>query len=493
MPLHSTSIVWFRRDLRLEDHVALHRACETSERVVCAFVLDPQLLRGPTVGPPIVSFFFTALAALRADLRSRGGELALLEGDFASELRTLARRVGATALFYNLDYDPSVFERDRCVAEAFRRDGAHVEACLDHVYFGAEEVLKADGAPYTVYSPYKRRWLERLAEDARPPLDSRAALAGKCAGLGDVGETRAVPVPEDYGHARSALFPPGGEDEGRRLLENFTAGPIYRYAQDRNFPAAPGTAGISPHLRAGTLGIRTCVTAALQAREGKRGTAAGGCDTWLRELIWRDFYQQILRNFPRVATGPFDERARGLRYRESEADFRAWCEGRTGYPIVDAAMRQLVAYGWMHNRLRMIVASFLTKDLLLDYRLGEGHFERYLADGDKAANNGGWQWSASTGTDAAPYFRVFNPVLQSRKFDPDGTFIRAMLPELRALGNAAVHEPWTLAPLEAEAAGFRLGVNYPAPIVDHARARERALAVYAPVLGKAGRAATVEA
>jgi deoxyribodipyrimidine photo-lyase len=481
-----TSLVWFRRDLRLADNVALARAAHASDRVVCAFVLDPELLRGPTVGAPIVSFFFDALLELRAALRERGSDLALLEGDFALELPRLAERVGATALYYNLDYEPSVSERDRRVGEAFRRAGAYVEACLDHVYFGADEIRKADAAPYTVFTPYKRRWLELHRSDARPPADSLAAIARKAARRADIGETLAVPEPSAYGHARSENFPAGGAHRADTLLATFVRGPIEQYGDARNFPARAGTAHISPHLRAGTIGIRTCVAAALAARAGLRGEAATGCDTWLGELIWRDFYQQILSNYPRVATGPFDQRAVALRYRESESDWQAWCAGRTGYPIVDAAMRQLTTYGWMHNRLRMIVASFLTKDLLLDYRLGERFFERHLADGDKAANNGGWQWSASTGTDAAPYFRVFNPVLQSEKFDPEGAFIKEMLPELGGLTGAAVHAPWMLTPLEAAASGFRLGVDYPAPIVDHAEARVRALALYAPVLGKAG-------
>ena len=223
---------------------------------------------------------------------------------------------------------------------------------------------------------------------------------------------------------------------------------------------------------------------ALAAREGTRGTTRTGIDTWVGELIWRDFYQQILANFPHVAAHPFDERAKKLHYRESKRDWEAWCEGRTGYPIVDAAMRQLNTTGWMHNRLRMIVASFLTKDLLLDYRLGERYFEQHLADGDMAANNGGWQWSASTGTDAAPYFRVFNPMLQSEKFDPTGAFIKQMIPELASLEGQALHAPWTLSPLEARGYGVTLGETYPHPIVDHAAARVRALETYAPVFGK---------
>jgi deoxyribodipyrimidine photo-lyase len=483
MDRHPVSLVWFRRDLRLRDHVALARAAAASERIVCAFVLDPPLLRGDTVGAPIVSFFFDALAELRAALRERGSDLALLEGDFASELGALAERVGASALYFNRDYEPAALARDARVAAALRSEGRAVESFLDHVYFGADETLKPDGTAYTVFTPYKRRWLERFRAEPREPVDSTAALE-RLAPRALIGETLAVPEPERYGHVRSEAFPRGGEARARTLLDAFVSERIGAYASARNAPATPGTSGLSPHLRAGTIGIRTCVRAAFDARRRARGERANGIDTWLSELVWREFYQQILANFPHVAERPFDPRAEKLSYRTSEADWRAWADGATGYPIVDAAMRQLNTTGWMHNRLRMIVASFLTKDLLLDYRLGEKYFERHLADGDKAANNGGWQWSASTGTDAAPYFRVFNPVLQSKKFDPRGEFIREMLPALRPLRGDAIHEPWTLPPLEAEALGFRLGRDYPAPIVDHAFARERALAAYAPVLGK---------
>ncbi|GAC1310311.1 MAG: deoxyribodipyrimidine photo-lyase [Vulcanimicrobiaceae bacterium] len=476
--------MWFRRDLRLADHVALERAARTSERIVCAFVLDPPLLRGPEIGAPIVCVFFDALAELRAALRARGSDLALLEGDFATELVALARRTGATRLYYNVDYVTSALERDAHVTRELEAAGVTVEASLDHVYFGADEVLKPDGTPYTVFTPYKRRWLERHAADPRPPVASLRASAKRLAARDAIGETLPVPESEAYGHARSPHFPRGGESIAREILDGFVAASLATYADRRNDPALDGTSHLSPHLRAGTIGIRRALFAAIEARDSASGARKTGYDTWISELVWRDFYQQIYKNFPHVAREPFLAAAKRLAFRQSPSEFEAWTQARTGYPIVDAAMTQLTTYGWMHNRLRMIVASFFTKDLLLDYRLGERFFEQHLADNESAANNGGWQWSASTGTDAAPYFRVFNPVLQSKKFDPDGAFIRRMLPALANVPGDAVHAPWTLAPLAAEAIGFRLGRDYPEPIVDHAMARERALALYAPVLGR---------
>ncbi len=423
-------------------------------------------------------------------MRERGSELALLEGDFATELRTLAKRVGADAVYYNLDYVPAARERDERVNAALGGDGLVVEACLDHVYYGADETLKPDGKPYTVFTPYKRRWLARHDDDPRPPIDSPGAITRKLIAREVLGETRDVPEPEAFGHARSAYYAKGGETRAKTLLAQFLDRQVAAYADARNFPAIPGTSHLSPHLRAGTIGIRTCVEAALHARHRAGSERTTGYDTWLGELIWRDFYQQILMNFPHVATDPFLADAKRLTYRDSPQEFAAWTRGETGYPIVDAAMVQLRMYGWMHNRLRMIVASFFTKDLLLDYRLGERHFDTHLIDSELAANNGGWQWSTSTGTDAAPYFRVFNPTLQSKKFDPDGAFIKSMLPALAKLDGDALHAPWTLAPLQAASLGFVLGRDYPEPIVDHATARERALATYAPVMGKAARVKT---
>ena len=481
---YPVSLVWLRRDLRLDDHVALFRAAQASERVVCAFVLDPALLRGPRAGAPIVQFFFDSLRVLRERLREAGSDLALLEGDFAGELIALARRVAASAVFYNTDYDPNAMARDEHVARQLRRAGVDVHASIDHVYFAADEVLQDGGKPYAVYTPYRRRWNARFAAEPHAPVPSESAIRGKLLASSEIGASRDVPQPEEFGHASSTAFPRAGLAEAERLLKNFLASDAARYADARNLPGLDATSRLSPHLRGGTIGIRTVVHAAAQLRERAPKHAASNIDTWLGELVWRDFYQQLLAHHPRVAHEPFVEAAQEIPYVHDPAAYAAWCDGRTGYPIVDAAMIQLNTTGWMHNRLRMIVASFLTKHLLTDYHEGERYFEQHLADADLAANNGGWQWSASTGTDAAPYFRVFNPTVQGKTFDPDGAFVRAHIPALRNVPLKYVHEPWTLPPLLQAELGCVIGRDYPAPIVDHTFARQRAIDVYGAALGK---------
>ncbi len=474
--------MWLRRDLRLDDHTALFEAAQRCERITCAFVLDPALLRGPRVGAPIVQFFFDSLAVLRAHLRALGSELALAEGDFATELARIAQHAGATAIFYNEDYDPEMRARDERVTRALAERGIAAHALTDHVYVGADEVLQASGKFYTVYTPYRRRWNALTDASPRPPVRSLHAASTRFAPAAAIDAARDVPHPEDYGHASSPRFPRGGIDEAERLLAEFCARPIVAYEGDRNAPAIEGTSRLSPHLRAGTIGIRRCVDAALRARAA--GSNETGVTTWIGELTWRDFYQQLLIHAPHVASEPFLPAAKTIAFRTDERAWEAWANGTTGYPIVDAAMVQLNTTGWMHNRLRMIAASFLTKHLLIDYHAGERYFEQRLADADLGANNGGWQWSASTGTDAAPYFRVFNPILQGTKFDPDGTFVRRMLPALAKVPDAYVHAPWEMPPIVAAEAGCIVGRDYPEPIVDHAFARARAIDVFRRALSR---------
>jgi deoxyribodipyrimidine photo-lyase len=485
----TSSIVWLRRDLRLHDNVALYNACRRSDRVCLAFVLDRTLLSSERMGAPLVQSFFGALAWLRERLRALGSDLALLEGDFAGELIRLARRVDATTVFYNEDYEPDAIRRDAEVTKTLRAAGIRVHAFLDHVYFGADEVDQSGGGAYRVFTPYRKRWLDQRQLSRRMPLPSPAELNARLLPRVNIGETRAVPSPETYGYRSSPHYPHVNGEAGPETLARFleAGGPAERYKSERNLPALEGTSRLSPQLRAGTVGIRECVESAFARAEKCDGEARAGLETWISELVWRDFYQMILKRFPHVATSAFVERANHIPWRSSEADFSAWCEGRTGYPLVDAAMRQLNVYGWMHNRLRMVVASFLVKDLLIDWRLGERYFERHLADADLAQNNGGWQWAASTGTDAAPYFRIFNPVRQSKSFDAAGAFIRSMVPELAAVPESYVHEPWTMPPLVQLELHCEIGRDYPAPIVNHEVARARAILTFAPVLGREDR------
>lgn len=459
MPRYRRSIVWLRRDLRLDDHAALARACDESESMALAFVLDPQLLYGGRFGAPIVQFFFGALQRLRDALRERGSDLALLQGEPAVVLPAFAKQLGADAVFFNEDYEPGARERDGLVTEALERDSVNVHATLDHVYFGADDVVQRSGEPYRVFTPYKRVWIDRHHLSPRKPYKSAEAAASRLLPAAAIGGSEPIPQPETFGFVSNARYPAGGEAEALALLRAFIDERVCGYADARNYPAAGGTSRLSPHLRAGTLGIRAVVDAAFHAAVHARGSARTSIDTWIGELVWRDFYQAILARFPHVDGAPFQREAESIAWENDEAQFNAWCNGRTGYPIVDAAMRQLNETGWMHNRLRMIAASFLTKDLLIDWRWGERYFERRLADADLAANNGGWQWAASTGTDAVPFFRIFNPVTQSKTFDPAGAFIRSMLPELADVPAPQIHEPRN-------------------PIVDHRWARERALRVY---------------
>ena len=473
--------------MRLHDNVALFEATRASQRICLAFVINPTLLASDRMGSPLVSVFFGALDALRTDLRQCGSDLALLRGDFGTELTQFAQRIGASAVFYNEDYEPDARERDRAVTEELQNAGFVVQRFVDHVYFGADEIQTNGGAPYRVFTPYKRRWLDQRACSPRSPVPSHNGLRGKLLSGAEIGTTQDVPLPSDYGFSSSPLYPRASETIARKCLRSFLSerGAVERYEHDRDLPAIAGTSQLSPQLRAGTIGIRTCVEDAFARRAASSPGIQRNIDVWISELIWRDFYQMILRVFPSVARGPFIPAAANIRWRPPGNDFAAWCAGATGYPIVDAAMRQLNDYGWMHNRLRMIVASFLSKHLLIDWRLGELYFEQHLADADLAQNNGGWQWAASTGTDAVPYFRIFNPIAQSERFDPDGTFIKRMIPELAAVPRAFIHAPWNLPPLLQTSLGVEIGVQYPAPIVDHEAGRSRAITTYAAALKSA--------
>ncbi len=470
------TLVWFRRDLRDYDHAALHHALASSREVCCAFVFDTEILdRLPSRTDRRVEFIHRSVRELDQALRRKGGGLVVLHGRARDEIPRIAATLDVARVVANRDYEPAARERDAAVERALATLGIAWQSFKDQVVFEADEVMTRSGAPFRVFTPYRTAWLRRLAprdvESFAPPARA-GALARPPAGVGDV-----IPELVALGFERTDLEALGvtpGMRGGAARFADFRDR-IDRYRAARDFPAMNGPSYLSVHLRFGTVSIRELVRFA-HARSQLPG--GEGAASWLSELVWRDFYAQILWHFPHVVDHAFKPELDRIAFADDPARLDAWRAGRTGYPIVDAAMRQLAATGYMHNRLRMVAASFLVKDLLVDWRRGERHFADTLLDYELASNNGGWQWAASTGCDAQPYFRIFNPVTQSKRFDPDGRFIRRYVPEIAALDDDEIHAPWLVV---AEAERRRkaiVGRDYPPPIVDHAIARAQALALY---------------
>jgi deoxyribodipyrimidine photo-lyase len=468
----TAAIWWIRRDLRLTDNQALASAVAHAEQVIPVFVLDPELLDSPYVGDKRVAFLFGGLRQLDADLRARGSGLVVRHGEPSSELRVLLHETGATSIFAEEDYSPYALRRDSGVA-----GGLPLHQNSGVTVHPPGVVLKADGRPYTVFTPFSRAW-KALS------LPSERGLLAAPASLSAVPDVPSLPIPDSPALPSTVPFPPGEAEAAHRLDAFVDQGdaPIYSYAEGRNRLDQEGTSQLSPYLRFGMVSARQAIVSAMKAIEAAPDPQARkGAETWLNELIWREFYVHIHYHFPQVHGSSFRAVYDRIAWENDEGAFAAWREGRTGYPVVDAAMRQLVQTGWMHNRARMIVASFLVKDLLIDWRWGERFFMQHLVDGDPAANNGGWQWTAGTGTDAAPYFRIFNPALQGKKHDPAGRYVRRWVPELDRVPvtRKFIHEPWKI-PLDVQRdVGSVIGRDYPAPLVEHAWARERTLAAYA--------------
>jgi len=469
-------IIWFRRDLRLADHPALSAACEECDEIIPLFVFDDALLRRRTFGPACVGFMLGCLQELASSLAERGIALQWRRGEPAATVAQLAREWKADVVYWNRDYEPVALERDRQAQLALAEQGVRTRTFKDHVVFEAEEIRGATGDPLQRYSAYRARWWAKWQEVRPVPLPVPPGLAAGKAG--SVPAAAPLPLSAEVGYDQNALWIQPGERNAWARLTEFVNGPIHTYVDGRNLPATDGTAKLSPHFRFGTLSPRSAISEALGSLS--KGGRASRADviTWIDELVWREFFQQVLSAFPHVADGPFRRVAvPPVREPGSERDrlYRAWCKGMTGYPIVDAGMRQLNRTGWMHNRVRMIVASFLIKDLRIDWQSGERYFMQHLLDADLAANNGNWQWCASTGTDAMRGYRIFNPALQSKKFDPDGDYIRAYVPELAHVTGKWIHEPHLMTPEEQVRAGCRIGVEYPSPLVDHAQARREYL------------------
>jgi deoxyribodipyrimidine photo-lyase len=466
----STAIVWYRRDLRLHDHPALRAALDAYDRVVPAFVLDDALLHGRYASGSRTAFMLGCLRELDAALRERGSALVVRHGRPEDELASLAADAGADAVLWTSDVSPYARARDARVTRALRGAGVAARPCTGGYCVDVGRPRTRDGRPFRVFSPFARAWAQAerrpvgrapRALPALPPRLRRGRLPALAA-LGlrdDLAEPVAAP----------------GEAAARAALARFLAGPVDDYAERNDIPVG-GTSVLSPFLRWGCLSAREC-----EERAGGRG--GRGAAAWVRQLCWRDFYAHLLLHHPDSAEHELQERYRGaLAWDDDGGLLAAWQEGRTGYPLVDAGMRQLRQTGWMHNRVRLVAGSFLTKDLHVDWRAGEAWFARLLLDGEPAQNAGNWQWIASVGADPAPAFRrMYNPARHQERFDPEGAYVRRWVPELRAVALERLAEPWTMSDEEQRAAGCVMGRDYPAPVVDHARERRRALERYGGV------------
>jgi deoxyribodipyrimidine photo-lyase len=512
METQSCTLVWLRRDLRLEDHAALATALQFPEPIQPVFVFDTTILDeipgagGQSLCPDRrVGFIHASVHELATRLSRGGGHLITMHGDPRHLIPELVRELGATRLVFARDDEPIARQRDDAVCAMITAQGCAAIVVKDQCIFERDEVLTGAGRPFSVFTPYRNAWQRRLSPQdiaprvtgagpasvdtpPQPELTARLHahkhlprhLRGPLPTLADMGF--------DAGNLADLPIAPG-ETAAQRLFDDFQPR-MGRYRQNRDFPGVKGPSYLSVHLRFGTISVRELVRFALKTISDNPSDAEGAT-TWLSELIWRDFYMQILHHHPHVVTRSFRAEYDAIAWEEgpaADALFLAWCEGRTGYPLVDAGMRQLNISGYMHNRMRMVTASFLTKDLGIDWRRGEHYFAWKLNDFDLSANNGGWQWAASTGCDAQPYFRIFNPVSQSERFDPQGTFIRRYVPEIAGLPDRFIHAPWDAPPLVLEEHGIVLGKTYPFPVVKHDEARQQTLRRFSVVKAARSRA-----
>jgi deoxyribodipyrimidine photo-lyase len=422
------NIFWFRRDLRLNDNRGLFEALNSGRKVMPVFIFDTEILSKLPSDDKRVRFIYERINLLNKQLSLSKGAIAVYFGKPADVFAAIVSQQQVETVFTNRDYEPYSIQRDNTVAQILEKSGIGFKTYKDQVLFETGEILKPDGKPYVVFTPYSRKWLEKMNEKGIPHYDSEALFNGLLEQL-----PPPMPTLEQMGFA----------NEPCQFPDTIVSDDLIRnYAETRNYPGLDSTTRLGLHLRFGTISIRDCI------RTGKELSA-----TWLNELIWREFFMQILANFPHVVNGAFRPEYDRIQWQNDEGLFIKWCEGKTGYPLVDAGMRELSQTGFMHNRVRMVVASFLTKHLLIDWRWGEAWFAEKLLDFELSSNNGNWQWAAGSGCDSAPYFRIFNPTEQAKKFDPQSAYIRKWLPEFGT-------------------------ISYPTPIVDHTFARKRCLSVY---------------
>ncbi|GBC81083.1 Deoxyribodipyrimidine photo-lyase [bacterium HR10] len=473
-------LVWFRRDLRTEDHAALWHAAQTGAPVVPVFIVDTELIEELPSDGALFDFQAACLTELAQRLEELGAPLCVRYGRVEEVFRSLFQELAPAALYYNRDYEPYARKRDAAIEQLARAHGVEVRSFKDHVLHEPWELATAEGNPFVVYTPFYRVW---RALPKPEPFGQPECLRG-------IERLVSEPMPTSDQLARKRSIPAWAVEPGtaaaRRRWEQFRCGGLLHYRERRNFPALEeGTSRMSPHLRFGTISIRRLYAdaAALLDDPVLSEDARASIESFIFELAWREFFQHVLWHFPETPQRSFRRWMDDFPWEGSEEHFRAWVEGRTGYPLVDAGMRELRQTGYMHNRVRMVVASFLVKDLHLDWRWGERYFRSLLLDGELAANVGNWQWAASAGVDARP-LRIFNPVLQSKRFDPEGAYIRRWVPELRALPTEFLHEPWRMDQTEQARCGVRLGEDYPYPIVDHAERTARFAERFALLKGR---------
>ncbi|MEM9444351.1 MAG: deoxyribodipyrimidine photo-lyase [Verrucomicrobiota bacterium] len=451
----TTAIHWFRRDLRLSDNPSLYHALNEHDTVLPIFIFDPKILKAKDVGIPRIAYLLEALASLKKNLQYIGAELFILKGEPVQQLSGLFKANRITALYYNKDYEPYALERDNIVNQLCQKKEISCKVFEDLCIYPPNTILKKDGSPYTVFTPFSKA-LRQLTPPKTLPRPQSIKLPQKT----QTSLKSSIPSLDELELRLEIPMISSGEKAANDALKSFLKKNIFHYASKRNSPFEDTTSRLSPHLRFGTISPRFIYlkVITLKNQSSNYPSQIHELDTFVSELIWRDFYKNILYHFPHVASGCYRPEYDRIPWQNDTRLFKKWCHGQTGFPIVDAAMRQLNQTGWMHNRLRMIVASFLCKDLHIDWKWGEKYFMQKLYDGDLAANNGGWQWTAGTGTDAAPYFRIFNPTSQAEKFDPEGHFIKKYVPESNSL-------------------------DYPPPVVDHSQSRQKTLLLYKEAKG----------